>query len=90
MADTAQHHRQVEAHLNALARRHFPPGSFHLSLADVAKLGHGDLAIGEDILARMFHLVGPRSVSPAALRQLGNGNAAVGVRVVKAISRPLA
>jgi hypothetical protein len=83
MPDAAHVHRQTEARLNALARTHFPAGSFHIDFADVAKLGGGDLERGEAILGQMFRLVGPRSLHPAVLHELGNGNAAVGRRVIE-------
>jgi hypothetical protein len=82
MADAEHTHRQTEARLNAIARRHFPAGSYHVDFADVAKLGGGDLERGETILHRMFRMSGPRSLHPSALRELGNGNAATGRRVI--------
>jgi hypothetical protein len=79
----AAHHRRVELHLNELARRHFPPGSFHFNFADIAKLGGGNMERGEQILQQMFRLVGPRSLHPEAVRQVGNGSILVGRKVLK-------
>jgi hypothetical protein len=71
-------HRRTEARLNEIARRHFPPGVHHLSLSDVAALGGGDMAAGEQILHRMFKMAGPRSIHPEAVRQVGNGSVNAG------------
>jgi hypothetical protein len=83
MADAEQHHRQTEAQLNAFARRVFPPGSYHIDWAHIAALGGGNLETGEHILEQMFKTVGPRTIHPHALRELGNGNAAIGRRVME-------
>jgi hypothetical protein len=83
MPDAAQIHRRTEAHLNALARRAFPAGAYHVDLRHLSALGAGDLETGEALLHKMFKMAGPRTVHPNALRELGNGNAVSGRRVIE-------
>jgi hypothetical protein len=77
-------HRVFEDRLHAAARRHFSrfPGVYHVDLRHLAALGGGDMERGEQILGRMFRLVGPRSLHPDAVRELGNGSIANGNRVL--------
>jgi hypothetical protein len=80
----AAHHRRVEARLNEIARRHFGPGVHHVTLAQVAALGHGNLEIGEQVLHRMgFEMVGPRSIAASGVRDVGNGSHAAGRKVLQ-------
>jgi hypothetical protein len=76
-------HQRFENRLHAIARRLFPPGVYHLDLSDVAALGGGDMAAGEQILHRMFKMAGPRAVHPDALRELGDGSIATGRKVLQ-------
>jgi hypothetical protein len=77
-------HQVFEDRVHAAARRHFGrfPGVFHFDLKDVAALGHGDLEAGERTLERMFKLVGPRSLHPDAVRELGGGSISAGRKVL--------
>jgi len=87
MPDTAQIHRQIEDRLHAHARRHFArfPGVHHLSLNDVAAIGRGDMAAGEDVLNRLFegHMIAPRSIAVSGLRALGDGSVSAGRKVLE-------
>jgi hypothetical protein len=68
-------HQRFENRLHAIARRHFSrhPGVHHVSLGQLAALGHGDMAAGEIILHRLFdgHMVGPRSIAASGVRAAG-------------------
>jgi hypothetical protein len=83
MPDAARHYRHVETQLEVVARRLFPAGTFHFDFADVAKLGGGNLELGEQILGRMFRLVGPRSLDPETVRQIGEGSISAGRKVLQ-------
>jgi hypothetical protein len=83
----AAHHRRTELELERLARRHFSrhPGVHHVSLQQVAALGHGDMQAGETVLNKMFegHMVGPRSIAVSGLQALGDGSLIAGRRVLE-------
>jgi hypothetical protein len=85
MSDATRIHRQTEARLHAMARRHFSrfPGAYHIDLRHLAALGGGSMEAGEALLHKMFKMAGPRAVHADALRELGNGSVTAGRKVIE-------